>query len=144
VTGVVHQDPPVHGAEIIRDFLPASPFVRHLGIRLDELGEGTARLVLPYDEHLVTIGTMIHGGAIATLADTAAMAAAWSGVPAPESLRGSTVDLTVHYLAPASGTDLVAETRVLRRGRSLVHLAVDVTARDMTPVAHAVATYKLG
>jgi uncharacterized protein (TIGR00369 family) len=134
----------VDGTEIIRAFVPSSPLVQHLGIRLDELGDGTARLALPYDEKLVTIGTTIHGGAIAALADTAAMAAAWSGVPAPESMRGSTVDLTVHYLAPASATDVVAEARVLRRGRSLVHLAVDVTATDGTGIAHAVATYKLG
>ena len=144
MTEVVDQDESVDGAEIMRGFLPRSPFVQQLGIRLDELGGGTARLVLPYDERIVTMGTTIHGGAIATLADTTAMAAAWSGAPAPESLRGSTVDLTVHYLAPAMATDLTAEARVLRRGRSLLHLAVDVTAADGTPVAHAVATYKVG
>ncbi|MBC7277526.1 PaaI family thioesterase [Nocardioides sp.] len=143
MTGQAGQDAPVDGAEVMRDFLPSSPFVQHLGVRLADLGAGTARLVLPYDERLVTIGTTIHGGAVATLADTAAMAAAWSGAPAPESLRGSTVDLTVHYLAPATETDLVAEARVLRRGRSIVHIAVDVSAGD-APVAHAVATYKLG
>lgn len=132
------------GTEVIRAFVPSSPLVGHLGIRLDELGDGTARLALPYDEKLVTVGTTIHGGAIAALADTSAMAAAWSGVPAPESMRGITVDLTVHYLAPASATDLVAEARVLRRGRSLVHLAVDVTATGGTPIAVAIATYKLG
>jgi uncharacterized protein (TIGR00369 family) len=86
----------------------------------------------------------VHGGAIATLADTAAMAAAWSGTPAPESMRGTTVDLTVHFLAPADGTDLVARARVLRRGRSLVHLGVDVSTPGGDPVAHALATYKLG
>lgn len=132
------------GTEIIRAFVPSSPLVQHLGIRIEELGEGSARLVLPYDERVVTVGSTIHGGAIASLADTAAMAAAWSGVPAPESLRGSTVDLTVHYLAPAVSTDLLAQARVLRRGRSLVHLAIDVSASDGTAIAHAVATYKLG
>ena len=134
----------VDGGEIMREFVPASPLVRHLGIRLDELGDGSARLVLPYTDQVATMGTTIHGGAIATLADTAAMAASWSGVPAPESMKGSTVDLTVHYLAPASGSSLTADARVLRRGRSLVHVAVDVTSAEGTPVAHAVATYKLG
>jgi acyl-coenzyme A thioesterase PaaI-like protein len=34
---------------------------------------------------------MAHGGAIATLADLAVMAAAWCGREAPPSLRGVTV-----------------------------------------------------
>ena len=144
MTDMVTPDAPVDGAEIMRAFVPESPLVQLLGILLEELGDGTARLALPYNERLVTVGTTIHGGAIAALADTAAMAAAWSGIPAPESLRGSTVDLTVHYLAPAAATSLVAEARVLRRGRSLMHLAVEVSTEDGAPVAHAVATYKVG
>lgn len=144
MTQMMTADAPVDGAEIMRAFVPASPLVQHLGIVLEELGEGTARLSLPYDERLVTVGTTIHGGAIAALTDTAAMAAAWSGVPAPESLRGSTVDLTVQFLGPAVATSLVAEARVLRRGRSLLHLVVEVTAEDGSSVAYAVATYKVG
>lgn len=135
---------PMDGRDIMRDFVPASPLVQHLGIRLEDLGDGTARLSLPFSEQVVTMGTTVHGGAIATLADTAAMAASWSGAPVPESLRGSTVDLTVHYLAPANGTDLVADAQVLRRGRSLVHVGVDVTDAAGALVAHAVAAYKLG
>jgi uncharacterized protein (TIGR00369 family) len=132
------------GAEIMRGFVPASPMVRHLGITLDDLSDGYARLSMPFAEHLVTIDRMVHGGAIATLADTAAMAASWVGAEVPANLRGSTVDLTVHYLAPALAADLVAEARVLRRGRSLVHLSVEVASTDGEAVAHAVATYKLG
>jgi uncharacterized protein (TIGR00369 family) len=132
------------GIEIMRAFVPDSPMVRHLGIRLDELADDTATLSMPYAEHLATIGTTVHGGAIATLADTTLMAAAWAGADVPDSLRGSTVDLTVHYLAPANAADLVAHGRVLRRGRSLVHVTVDVETSDGLPVAHAVGTYKLG
>ena len=91
----------VDGRDVMAEFVPASPMVRHLGIRLEALDQDAATLVLPFDENVSTIGTIVHGGAIATLADTAAMAAAWSGTPAPDSMRGTTVDLTVHY--PGSG-----------------------------------------
>jgi uncharacterized protein (TIGR00369 family) len=134
----------VDGRDVVAEFVPASPMVRHLGIRLEALDHDGASLVLPFSEYVSTVGTIVHGGAIATLADTAAMAAAWSGTPAPESMRGTTVDLTVHYLAPADRTDLVARARVLRRGRSLVHLGVDVSTPAGDAVAHALATYKLG
>lgn len=132
------------GAEIMTAFVPASPMLQHLGIQLEDLQDGAAKLSLPFAEHLVTVDQTVHGGAIATLADTAAMAAAWSGASPPESLRGSTVDLTLHYLAPAVGSDLIAHARVLHRGLSLIHVDIDVTTAAGKPTAHALATYKLG
>jgi uncharacterized protein (TIGR00369 family) len=132
------------GEEIMRRFLPSSPFPGHLGIRLVDMGPGTATLGLPFAEPLVTAGTTVHGGAVASLIDTAGMVAAWSGGEVPDRLRGSTVGLTVSYLAPADGEDLQASATVLRRGRSIVHVDVDVRTASGTAVAKGLVTYKLG
>jgi uncharacterized protein (TIGR00369 family) len=132
------------GEEIMRRFLPSSPFPGHLGIRLVDLGPGSARLGLPFAEALVTVGSTVHGGAVASLIDTAAMVAAWSGGEVPDKLRGSTVGLTIAYLAPADGQDLEATATVLRRGRSIVHVDVDVRTASGTAVAKGLVTYKLG
>src|SRR5438046_3175867 len=131
-------------AEIIRQFLPTSPFVGHLGIQLTDMQPDVAVLTLPFASSLVTIGTTIHGGAIASLIDTAAMVAAWSDTAVPENLRGTTVSLTVTYLAPAEGEELRATARVLRRGRSLVYLDVEVQSASGMSVARGLVTYKLG
>jgi uncharacterized protein (TIGR00369 family) len=132
------------GQEVMAAFIPASPLVALLGIRIGRLGAGEAVLELPYRAELTTIGDVVHGGAIATLADTAVMAACWCGAPPPENLRGSTVDLTVHYLAPAAASDLTATARVLRRGRRICHAEVSITDCAGTVVAHGVGTYQLG
>jgi uncharacterized protein (TIGR00369 family) len=132
------------GEEIMRRFLPSSPFPGHLGIRLVDMGPGSATLGLPFAEALVTAGTTVHGGAVASLIDTAGMVAAWSGGDVPDRLRGSTVGLTVSYLAPADGEDLQASATVLRRGRSIVHVDVDVRTASGTAVAKGLVTYKLG
>jgi uncharacterized protein (TIGR00369 family) len=132
------------GEEIMRRFLPSSPFPGHLGIRLVDMGPGSARLGLPFAEALVTVGSTVHGGAVASLIDTAAMVAAWSGGEVPDKLRGSTVGLTVSYLAPADGQDLEATATVLRRGRGIVHVDVDVRTASGTAVAKGLVTYKLG
>ena len=132
------------GEEIMRQFLPSSPFPGHLGIRLVDMGPGTATLGLPFAEALVTAGTTVHGGAVASLIDTAGMVAAWSGGEVPDRLRGSTVGLTVSFLAPADGEDLQASATVLRRGRSIVHVDVDVRTASGTAVARGLVTYKLG
>ena len=132
------------GAELMRRFLPTSPFVGHLGIELVEIDAGRAVLSLPFTDSLITISTVVHGGAIASLIDTAAMVAAWSDAEIPENIRGATVALSITYLAAAAGEDLEAEARVLRRGRSLVYCEVEVRTRGGEPTARALVTYKLG
>jgi uncharacterized protein (TIGR00369 family) len=132
------------GADIIRKFLPTSPYVGHLGMQLTMLQPGVATLTLPFTDALVTIGTIVHGGAIASLIDTTAMVAAWSDAEIPANVRGTTVSLTVTYLAPADKEDLQATAHVLRRGRSLVYLDVDVTGASGQAIAKGLVTYKLG
>lgn len=132
------------GADIMRQLVPASPYVGHLGIRLADIQPDAATLTLPFHEALVTIGTTVHGGAIASLIDTAAMVAAWSHNEVPANLRGTTVGLTVSYLAPANHEDLQATARVLRRGRNLVFLDVEVHTASGIAVAKGLVTYKLG
>jgi len=113
-------------------------------MRLVEMQSDTATLALPFTEALVTIGTVVHGGAIASLIDTTAMVAAWSGAALPEKLRGTTVGLAVNYLTAASSEDLEATARVLQRGKNLVYLDVEVRGAAGKLVAKGLVTYKIG
>ena len=132
------------GADIMRQFVPASPFVDHLGIELVDLGEGEAILRLPFHDEVITIGTTVHGGAVSSLIDTTAMAAAWSGATVPENMRGTTVALSINFLSAANAVDLTATARVLRRGKSLHYVEVDVTDPGGGLVAKGLVTYKIG
>ena len=132
------------GAEVMREFVPASPLVRHLGIELVDLELDRARLRLPFSQAIATMGDVVHGGAISALVDTAAMAAAWATDDVPAELRGTTVGLTVDFLAAARGSDLDATARVVRRGGSLCFCDVEVAGSDGRLVAKALVTYKLG
>lgn len=129
---------------IITDAIVGSPLARHLGVTLIDAADDRVVLGLPFAEHNVTIGDTVHGGAIVTLIDTAATGAAWATDQIPDNLRGTTVGLTVNYLAGARGQDLTAEASVIRRGRSLCYLEVDVRGADGSHVAKGLVTYKLG
>ncbi|BDX30900.1 thioesterase [Mycobacterium antarcticum] len=135
---------PLTGAEVMAQFLPQSPFVTKLGVTAETLDGDEVRLRMPWDPTNVTLGDMVHGGAIAALADITVMAAAWAGVQAAESLRGVTTSMALQYLAPARATDLIGVGRVLRRGKTLVNCDVDVVTPDGELVAKAIATYKVG
>ena len=132
------------GALMVRRMLETSPFVLHLGMQLEELGEGRAVLRLPFREEMITVGTVVHGGALASLLDTTAVAAAWATDDLPESARGTTVAMSIQYLASAQSSDVRAEARVTRRGRTLVFLDVEASDAKGDLVAKAQVTYKLG
>jgi uncharacterized protein (TIGR00369 family) len=132
-----------NGAELFRAFMEHSPFGLKLGLRLEELEPDRCRIALPFDESLATYGSVVHGGALATLVDTAATGAAWSDTGEGVA-GGGTVDLTIHYLRPADGDSLVAEARVIHRGRSVCSVEVEVTSGDdEEPLVKALVTYKL-
>src|SRR5215216_5540571 len=117
-------------SELIRAFIPTSPLVGLLGIELVRLEPDRARLRLPFRPELATMGDVVHGGAIAALLDTAAMAAAWADDEVPEALAGATVSMNVDFVSAARSADLVATATAVRRGRSLCFCEVTVTDPD--------------
>jgi uncharacterized protein (TIGR00369 family) len=134
--------PPADGAALARGWLENSPFVAHLGIALESMEPDRARMSLPFDDALPTMGDVVHGGAISSLIDTTAAAAAWSGAEVPERPKASTVGFTVNFLSPARAQGVTADARVIRRGAVTV-IAVDVNGDDGTAIATALVTYRL-
>lgn len=131
--------------EIMREFVPASPLVRHLGIELRALERDRAELALPFDERLVTLADVVHGGAIASLIDTAGMAATWADPDVePEDVAGATVSMNVDYIAAARGKELRAVATVVRRGRSLCFTEVTVSEPDGRVVARGSVVQRFG
>jgi uncharacterized protein (TIGR00369 family) len=131
--------------EIMRQFVPNSPLVQHLGIELKSLEPDRAELLLPYDARLATVGDVVHGGAIASLIDTAGMAATWADPEVePESLAGATVSMNVDYVAAARGQDLLAVATVVRRGRSICFTEISVTEPGGRLVAKGSVVQRFG
>src|SRR5260370_12299231 len=96
----------------IQKALGTVPFARLLGIELEHVGSGTATLVLKVRKELTQNHGVVHGGAIASLIDTATAFAIISVLPPQEKV--TTVDLTISYLRPVTGGRLKAVARVLR------------------------------
>lgn len=130
--------------EVIAGFVPTSPLVGHLGMRLDALWPDRAELVLPFRDELATIGDVVHGGAIASLVDTAGMVAAWSDDEVPDSLNGSTISMSIEFVSAARATDLRATATVIRRGRTLCFCEVTVTDAEDRVVAKGLMTHRYG
>jgi uncharacterized protein (TIGR00369 family) len=130
------------GVEHARARFTRVPFAERLGITVDELGPDRAVVVLPYHPDQMNAIGVLNGGASASLVTLAGTLAAWTGVDLDAEPHLSCVDLSMQYLAAAGDEDVVAEARVLRRGREVVFLDVAVRSRAGAPVCHGTLTYQ--
>ncbi|KZF08896.1 MAG: PaaI family thioesterase [Rhodococcus sp. (in: high G+C Gram-positive bacteria)] len=136
---------PKTGSDAMTMFLPQSPFVQHLGIELIDISEGHARLRMPFKDDLITVGDMVHGGALAGCIDIGIMAAAWAGERVPEQLRGVTISMAVEFVEPAFAESIDIVGRRVRAGRSLSTCAVDIVATSSERlIATGLGTYRMG
>ena len=112
------------------------PYVRLLGIEFVSAERGAATFALEVREELTRMGGLLHGGAVASLLDTAAAFAVHT-VLEPEK-HTVTIDLTIHFLRPVTSGRVEARARVLREGRRVVIIVAEAT--DPTGVLTATMT----
>ena len=103
-------------------------FMQLMGAKLTKIAYGHCEIELPFDPKLTQHHGVYHGGAVATMADTAAGFAAYSVMT--DGRQPLTIEFKINLLAAASGGDLIARSDVLRAGRSVIHLRSDVFARQ--------------
>ena len=127
--------------EFAREYQKRIPFVSHLRILTETLGEGTARLSLPVEPHLTNSLGTVHGGVIMSLLDVALCTAART--LHPESVGVITINLSTSFIGAGNGAKLYAEARVLKDGRSMSFVEGEAQNADGTLVAKAVATVRV-
>jgi uncharacterized protein (TIGR00369 family) len=115
------------------------PFAQLLGLKLGALARGSAELKLNIREELKRNRGLVHGGVTASLIDTAAAFAILTLLEPGQ--RTSTVDLTIHYLRPLLKGKTTAQARVVRAGRRLIVVSVDVFDESEVLVATALTSY---
>jgi len=124
-----------------RDYQKKIPFVAHLGLVTEALGQGTARLSMALPEHFTNSLGTAHGGVIMSLLDVALCTAART--LHPDSIGVVTIDLSTSFIGGASGARLVAEARVLKDGRSMSFVEAEAKNEDGSLVAKAIATVRV-
>ncbi|MEM9224377.1 MAG: PaaI family thioesterase [Pseudomonadota bacterium] len=107
----------------IRESFAKQTLLATLGCQLVHIGRGEISIELPESAAVLQQHGRVHGGAVMTMADTAAGYAAMS--VAPETAEVLTIELKTNFLRAAEGT-LRATGRVVRAGRSIIVAEADV------------------
>ena len=131
--------------KLTRTFMEHVPHNRALGIELCSLGDGEAIMTLPYDPKLVgnPATGVLHGGAITSMMDACAGAAAF--MSRPEPAPAATLDLRIDYLKPATpGKAVVAKANCYKRTRNVAFVRCVAFHDDLDePIAAGVGTFML-
>ncbi|MFH1650957.1 MAG: PaaI family thioesterase [Chloroflexota bacterium] len=107
-----------------------------LGMRLESLTPGFARVVMPVQPEYLNFHGTVFGGIIMSVADQAFAYAANS-----LSYPSVAAQFNLHFLSSVGeGDELVAECRVLRSGRRVGVSEITVTSKAGKLVAKATAT----
>lgn len=101
----------------VRQSFSRQPFMAFIGAELDVVEPGYCEIHLPYRPELTQQHGYVHGGALATVADSAAGYAAFSLMPADASVL--TVEYKLNIMRPGLGDRITARARVIKAGRTI-------------------------
>lgn len=90
-----------------------SQFLQSNDMKVIELWEGHARVEMVIDEQILNVHGFVHGGALYSLADTAAGAASFATGRDSVTLTGS-----INYIKPGRGGKLIGVASEISRGRT--------------------------
>jgi len=112
----------------VRDSFGRQPFMDFLGARITGLEPGFCEITVDFRRELTQQHGFVHGGVLASIADSAAGYAAFSLMPAEASIL--TVEYKLNILRPGQGEAMIARGRVVKPGRTLTVVQADVFARS--------------
>ncbi len=115
-----------------------TPYYQHIGIKIVETGEGFAKLAVGFDDHLTHPYGYLHGGVIASLADSAGINAVRTTLKKDE--KALTLELKINFLLPAKNNEVYAEGKVVHRGKKIAVSDVDVKNPEGQLIAKALVT----
>jgi uncharacterized protein (TIGR00369 family) len=123
----------------IRDRIAASPFHNWFGLRLSQIGGGTAEVRVELSSNHHNMQGIVHGGVISTLADTAIGLAVRSMLE--PGLTHRTAHLSVNYLAKVEGGELIGRGHAVHTGSKMGYGEADILDAAGRLVARASATF---
>src|SRR5438105_5862064 len=119
---------------------PAPPYVRLLNMRFIAVSDGSATFEMPATAELYNPNSVVHGGAITSLADSAMGFAVFSTLAPGENF--TTAELHVNFLkAVTAGSGMLRSIgRVVHRGQQVAVAEADVLDQQNQLIARASST----
>jgi len=127
---------------LVKEFSPEkegfNPFGELIGLKFTGYGDGKSQCVLEVAENLFNPHSVLHGGAIYSMADTGMGGALYSLLDEEESC--ATVEIKISYFKALTSGTLVCDTIVVNRTKRIAVLESEIKESDRL-VAKASGTF---
>jgi len=127
--------------EQARKVAARSPYYRLLGLDVTEIKEGESTIHMLFKQDLTHPYGFVHGGAIASLADSAVAMALVSLVEPKD--RITTIEFKINFFVPVGKGELKAHAKIIYKGSKIAVGDVEVTNEAGKLVAKVTATYSI-
>ena len=121
------------------EFTKHIPFSEHLGIKVDSLEKGVARLSMQIKPEFMTSWGTAHGGSILALLDITLSMTARTLYDPPRSIM--TIDLNTQFIGTTTGI-LRCEGRVMKAGQTTIFCEGEARSESGELVAKAIGTFR--
>lgn len=123
----------------LQALLDETRFSRMLKMRVERIGDGSARVSVPFDPEFERPGGIVAGLVFVTAADVAV----WLAIKTRLGMEDSSVtaDMSTSFLSPLSRATLYCEAHVTKIGRSLVYATARCENGDGLVLAQHIVTY---
>jgi uncharacterized protein (TIGR00369 family) len=110
-----------------------------LGMEVIEARPGYSRFRLPFRTELTQPFGVMHGGALAAVADSAVAIALWGLIGADQIF--TTIEMKINFIAPVGSGEVFAEGAIIHCGRRTAIGDVTIKDQNQRLVAKCLATY---
>ena len=122
----------------LRRAVELAPYYQLLQITLEQIDTGFARFRMPFRRELTQAYGVVHGGAIATLADTAVAFAVMTLIQRGEMV--TTAEFKINFFSAVTSGEMFGEARAVYRGKRLVVADMEVKNETGQLIAKGIAT----
>lgn len=127
--------------EELRKHANQIPMYKLIGMEVVEVGPGYSRFRLPFRKELTQPFGVMHGGALAAIADSAVALALWGLVGMDKAF--TTIEMKINFIAPVASGEVVAEGNIVHCGRRTAIGDVTLKDTDDRLVGKCLATYMI-
>ncbi|ASV69715.1 hypothetical protein CKF48_21840 [Cytobacillus kochii] len=112
-----------------------------IGVKLEEIDDGKAILILPVSKKLLQPNQVVHGGVISVLIDSVIGTAVRTILT--DHHNAMTAEMNINYFRPVSKGVIKAEGKIIHKGGTLVVGVADIFDEEGKLLATGRATYVL-
>ena len=125
----------------LRRAVESAPYYQLLQITLEQIDTGFARFRMPFRQELTQAYGVVHGGAIASLADTAVAFAVMTLIQRGEMV--TTAEFKINFFSAVTSGEMFGEARAVYTGKRLVVADMEVKNENGKLLAKGIATYAI-